>query len=222
MATQEETQTLEQTLKKTDFGQWVNDNKKAILLGGFVLVIAIIGYSIASQVKESKRTELLNKVYTVNTTIFKPYIDGKVKSDKFNESLASIQNEYIANTNLISPFLQSLNKLDKDGKLNASHLETAMAWMNKMNKSSDMYLFFAVRVSSLFENLGMVDKSLEIHNNLSSRKSELLKSQIYFNLGRLNLLKNNKEEAKNNFDKVISDFSDSEFSNLSKIYLGKM
>ena len=58
MATQEETQTLEQTLKKTDFGQWVNDNKKAILLGGFVLVIAIIGYSIASQVKESKRTEL--------------------------------------------------------------------------------------------------------------------------------------------------------------------
>jgi hypothetical protein len=222
MTTQQETQTLEQTLEKTDFGHWVNERKKSIMVIGAVILVTIISYSVVNHMNTSKKADLLNKIHEIKTVTFTPYIEGKQDAATLLTNIGKVQNEFISNIGLIPSFLEALNTMSTKAELTAEHMAVASTWLSKMNKEADDYLFFGVRVAALYEDLLNVDASLALLTNLASRNSDLLKDQVYFNLGRLNITKGNIDSAKANFDIVISKYPSSDFASLAKIYKGRL
>lgn len=222
MTTQQETQTLEQTLNKTDFGHWVNEKRKSILIFGAVTLIAILAFSVFNHMKSSSEAEILDKTYEIKAKVFTPFMSEKADAQAFLNEINSMQNEHIAHVMLITPFLEVLNNLDKNSSLTAKHMEVVSKWLSKMDIKSDAYLFFAIRASALYENVGNSNEAISILTKLSLRNSPLLKDQVYFNLGRLSLAKGNTDSAVANFDIVISQYPESEFAKLAKIFKGRL
>ena len=221
MTTQQETQTLEQTLNKTDFGHWVNENKKSILIAGAVVLAIIIGYSISDHMKSEQKIEMLNTVHDVKTQVFTPYLEDKKSADDFLKALNTVDTKNI-HANLVVALVESLNKLDEKTELTMAHLNTSKTWFDKLSVNADTALFFGMRLAALFEDMKETKTSMMIYEKLMTRTSSLLKDQAIFHFARLNMLVGNKEVAKTNFDKVIADYKDSEFAKLAKIYNGRL
>jgi predicted negative regulator of RcsB-dependent stress response len=219
MATNQEAQTLEQTLEKTDLGHIINENKKPIMVAGAIIIAAIIGYSIFAQVNESKKYEKLDTIFALEQSLFQKFADKKTTAAEFKTQLAGINNELIAEPNLIPAFMDSINRLDQAGEADASVLAVTKNWLSKLNKNSPMYIFLGLRVAALSEDLGQADEAIATLESMVAHKTNILKDKIHFDLVRLYIDKGDMVKAKERFETLKTKHEKSEFVKLGSIFL---
>lgn len=221
MTTKQEAQTLEETLNKTDFGHVINENKKGIIITATLIVVAIIIYSVINELSKSQRMDQLNRTFSVEMSIFKPYESGKIKAGDFITSLKGLNNELVGDIALIPSLLSSANKLYTDKAISPEFVKIFENWASQTDKSSYAYVFVALRLSSLYENTGAFPKAVETLEGLKNTKYTAFQEKVQFDLGRMYLLTNQQDKAKASFDYVIEHFKDGEFAKLSNLYLAK-
>ena len=219
MSTNQDAATLEQTLNRTDLGHVINENKKLILIIGAILVAMILGYSVFSHLKETQMQENLEAVFEVESTVFNPYIEGKVDSEAFKKSLMTVSQDVMTSANLIPSLLASLNKLENEGKLDQDILTLVQNWTNKLNKSSDLYLFVALRVSSLLEDQAQAVKAAQVLEEVRQSKNLFLQDRVHYELGRIYISLNNVERAKERLEFLTKNFEKSIYSTKAKLLL---
>lgn len=220
--TPEHVQSVEETLEKTDFGHIINENKKAILIIGGIIVALIVAYSAFDHVKSNKYKESLDDTFKVESSVFISFLDGKNDAKAFLANLKGVDAKYIGHANLVPSLLLALNKVQEDGSMSNEYLELAMTWLNKIDKRSELYLLAGLRVSALSEDLGSTDKSIEILEDIKGKKFSILEDRVHFELGRLYLAKGNKDKAAANLKVVIDYKGESELKNMAKIYLSEI
>ncbi len=224
MATNQEAQTLDETLNKTDLGHVINEHRKSVLIAAAVMITVIIGYAIFDQISIQNKNEKLDRLFTVEQTVFKPFLEQKENADSatFITSLNGINNELIAEPNLIPLFMESLNKLSQLGKMDAAVIATTQKWLDRMNKSSFLHTLLAVRLAALYEDAAQLDKAITTLELLLANKKDLLKDKIYFELGRMYLAKGDKNLAKERFDYLFENHAQSEFAKNAKILMSEL
>lgn len=219
MATNQEVQTLEETLEKTDLGHVINENKTIIMILGAILVVGIIAFSIFDQMQSKSNLEKMDRIFKVESTVFKPFIDGKTTAEDFKAALGKINNELKAEANLIPVFIESINKLDQAGKADKEVLAVTTEWLGKLSKSNHLYTFMALRLAALNEDAKNTDEAIKTLELLVSNKDDLLKDKIHFDLGRLYLQKGDSKTAKERFDFIFKNHKDSQYAKLAKLYM---
>lgn len=218
---QQEAPSVEETLKKTDLGQVINENKKPILIIGAIVVVLILVYAIMVQVQKSQRFEELDKVFKVEASLFNPYLDGSQKADEFSKKLISMENEYQAHPSLTPPFLASLNKLGEDKALTKETVDFAKKWISKMDQKSNLYVLSGIRVAAILEDRGRASESIELLNAMLGNNVDFLTDKIHFDLGRMLMNAGKKDEAKEHLQKVVEAKTPSEYQTMAKIYLNE-
>lgn len=221
MATNQEAQTLEETLNKTDLGHVINENKKPILGVFAVIVVAIVGYSIMNHLQDNQRMDVLDQVYQVEQSVFQPYFDKKIPTLEFKQKLGNLDDAMIGHENLVPLFLKSVNIMANE-KTNSettddSVLELAYTWAGRLPKSSPLKLFMMVRIASLEADLGKTDKAIETLELLISHKVTIMKEKILFNLVSLYVASGKNDLAMETYKKLEKENKDSQYLKLAKI-----
>jgi len=219
MATNQDDQTLEQTLNKTDFGHIIHENRKWIMVIAALLILGIIGYSVNNQIYSSKNLVKLDLAFAVEQNIFKPYMEDKTKAAEFKTALTTINSDLHAQANLVPVFMAAINKLEAAGDLDESIISMANSWLGKLSKESGLYLFLALRVVALNEDANKLDQSISILEGLVGAKANLLKDKVLFDLGRLYMKKGDVNTANERFASLKENHKESEFNKLAKLYM---
>ena len=225
MATNQEAQTLEETLNKTDLGHVINENKNAIMIAALVVVLGIIGYSTMNYFQSEGRLVMLDMTYDVEKDVFDAYITDKVKAEDFVKTLPNLDPAVVGHPNLVPAFIESINKLSQENKMDKVLIDTVVNWQSKVSKSNMLYLFLTVRLASLYEDDNQLDSAIKTLESLVSRKSSVLKDKIHFDLGRLYLKKGDKATATERFSTLLVETEGkrkSEYSVLAKIYMNDL
>lgn len=219
MATNQEAQTLEETLNKTDLGHVINENKKSIIIGGIILVLLIIGYSIFDQMQTSNKFEKMDRIFTVEQTVFKPFIEGKTSAIDFKKKLGDINNELVAEPNLVPALIESINLLDQKGEVDEATITIANNWLQKLSTTSSIYLFLGLRMAALYEDAGSLDESIKTLEGMVAHKNTMFKDRIHFDLVRLYTKKGDTAKANERYEFLQKNYEKSEFTRLSKMFL---
>ena len=227
MSTNQEMPSVEETLNKTDLGHIINENKRPIMIVFGITLALILGYSVMTSVQESNHKEKLDKVFTIEQTVFTTFLglkDEELKAEKidsFKTALQGISNEYLAHPSLTPPFIEALNKLDGAKALDDSILKMAQTWIGKMDKRAHIYTISAIRVAGLLEDRNKADESIVLLEGILANKSDFLVDRVNFDLGRIFYKKGNKEKATEYLTKVM-ETEQSEFKTIAKIYLSEL
>lgn len=221
MATQQEMQSIEKEMEKTDFGHIINENKHFIIIAGAVIIALIAGYSGFSSMQKSKSDKSLNQAFTAKTIVFTPYIESKVTADIFLKNLGSIQNEIIASPSLFPALFLAVDKLTADGKAKEAAAALGL-WAGKLSKTSPLYFYSMIKLAPIYEDLGNLQMAISTLEDILGQNSKLLRDKLSLDLGRMYLDADKKAKAKEKFDYVVSTYPNTQYSKLAKLYLGKL
>lgn len=214
----EETQTLEQTLEKTDFGHVINENKKGILIGAAVLVLLISAYSIWNYQSNKSYENNLTQVYTFKSEVVDSFVAGKLTEADFLTKINSLPAHLKGQATLIPSLFKAIDKLTLAGK-NKEAVAILEGWTGEFNKGSYNFFFIAMKLAPMYENAGEVDKAIALTQKLIASNIEVSKAQNYLNLGRLYMQKNDNAKAKESFDFILKNHDKSQAAKLAKLYL---
>lgn len=224
MATNQETQNLEETLNKTDLGHVINENKKAIMAGFAILLTAIIAYSVNKHFQTQNKMQTLDKAFEVEQNLFKPFIAEEVKAEEFKKSLLKMNGELIGQANLVPIFLESINKLDEKGLVDQSIVDVVEKWKKNISKSNLLSYFVSVRLAALYEDAGKIEEAINTLELLISKNTEILKNKIYLDLARLYVKSGDKVKAKERLDTLMKqkDVKGTDLEKMAMFLLSEM
>lgn len=224
MATNQEVQTLEETLNKTDLGHVINENKRPILIAAAIVVLAIVAYSIFNYSKSQARLANLDLAFEVEQSVFSAYLEDKIKEEEFITKLQTLDKKLIGHANLVPSLIASINKVAAKDKI----ISLAENWLKNIKKSNFLHLFLSLRLAALYEDQENYDMAITTLENEVGSPSKFLKDKIHFDLGRLYLKKGDRKTAQDRFnillvedEKNSFDQAPSDYAKLAKIYLSE-
>lgn len=213
---------IDDTLNKSDFGHFVNENKKPILISFAIAVVLVIAISFIKYQKDQSHTKRLNDVYSLNQTIFTPFLDGKLKTDEYISKFNTISDDLLAVETIVPLIMQSADKLAQENQLEAATTQLRKV-VKSIGEKHNLAFFMQVQLAALYEDLGKFDEALKTYETLatSSTKGDM-QGKIYLDLARMYQKNSMTDKAIQNYEFVISNYKDTEYARLAKLYLEKM
>jgi len=220
----EETQTLEQTLEKTDLGHFVNTNKNAIMILGVVVLALIASFSIYKHKVDKTYQEALGAVHKFQSENVTPFLEKKELAqadiDKAISDLKNAPVEVVKNPNFLAVLFDVTRKIEQEKTdVNASLIPVYEAVIKNYRPKEYAYFFLSLKLSVLYEDAGKVDDAIKLLESIVSANHEILKSKIYLDLGRLYKQKGLADKARANFNFIITNDADSEYAKLAKLFV---
>lgn len=214
---------LDETLNKTDLGQIINDNKKPILIGFMVILIAIVAYSFFNYQQNISQEKDLTQAYEIKNTVFTPYFEDKIKTAELFQKLEKVPADLVGHVSLVPSLLEAIKKAHTTSESELlSHLSLIESWYSNVKGKGKLDLFFTLSLIALYEDNKMEQKAITEVERLISQKTEVLKSHLYLTLGRLYTNVGNQEKAKSTFKYLLEKYPNSNEVGLAKIYLNKL
>ena len=213
-----QTQTLEQTLNKTDLGHYLYEYRKLF----FGLIIAIlVGVTGFVSWKESQKSNALNtsvKVFEFQNTQWKEAQEGKLSvqelAARFDKLPAEVQSAPV-----MVPVGLEMGKFLFDKGAHAD----AEAVLSKLNTTHPISAFFiGLQRIAVLEKLEKTDEAIAVLEKLTKMKDAIMAARIHMELGRLYLVKGDKNQARNQFDVILSTYPNDESAKLAKLYLSQI
>jgi predicted negative regulator of RcsB-dependent stress response len=219
-ATQPQSQTLEQTLNKTDLGHVIYENRKLFfgILG--VILVAICGYVFYKQAKQSSALNNSVKVFEFQSKIWAEAKAGKITPADLAKSFQNLDKDVQASP-IMLPVVLEMGKFlfDKEAYTEA---ESILSITSANTKNSIASFFVSTQRAVVLEKLGKTDEAIAIYENLAKEKDGLMGARVSLELGRLYLAKGEKAKAQTQFDYILSTFPNDDQAKLAKLYLAKL
>lgn len=214
------TQTLEQTLNKTDLGHTIFEYRKTLLVVLVLILGSTIGFVVWKQLKQSAEQQAAIQVFDFQSKVWNEAKISKLSTDDLMKSYRGLSQDVKKATLMLplslemSKFLYDQNKLvEADEVLNSFQVGSGSAVTGT---------FIAFQRSVILEGLGKTDEAISLLETVAQNKDSILKPKLYLEIGRLALAKGDKTKAKTNFDYVISNFPNDEYAKLAKLYLAEV
>ncbi len=215
-----QTQTLEETLNKTDLGHVLYEHRKSIFYVIVSVLLVILGWIFWKETKTSSAMNQSLMVFEFQNKVWADVKTNKLSAAElvksFNQLDADVQTapvmvpvvlemgKYLYEKGSYEEAAQILSKLD--GKL--THPVSAF--------------FVGTQYAVILEKLNRIDDAILTLENLLKNKDMFMKPKLALELGRLYLGKNEKGKAQTQFDYVVSNFPNDELAKLAKLYLAKL
>lgn len=213
-----QTQTLEQTLNRTDFGHTLYENRKAVFAAIIAVLVGVTGYVLWNQSKKSKAQDVAGKVFDFQSKTWDGAKDGKVLIPELIKQFEALDKDVQSSPAMV-PVALEMGKFLMDKQA----LNEAEAVLSKVNAAHPISGFFvATQRAVILEKLGKLDEAIAVLETLAKDKETLMSARLNNELGRLNLAKGEKGKAQTHFEYVLNTFPNDEQAKLSKLYLGKL
>ncbi len=209
-----QTQTLEQTLNKTDLGHVIYENRN--LFFGFVVLVLLsaTGYSLWRQSQKTSALETSVKVFEFQSTVWSEVKAGKKTPEDLVKAFEGLDQSVQTAPVMIPMVLEMSKFLAEKGSYPA-----ADSLLSKVSGSHPVAAFFiALQRTAILEKLGKTDEAIAILEPLAQGKEAFLPARTSLELGRLYLLKGEKAKAQTQFDFVINTYPNNEEAKLAKLY----
>ena len=213
-----QTQTLEQSLNKTDFGHVIYENRKTFIGIILAILVGLAAFVLWRQSKKSQSHDVSVQVFEFRTKTWEGAKEGKVAIPELLKQFEAL-NKDVQSAPVMVPVALEMGKfLFEKGSLNE-----AEAILSKVQVTHPVSAFFVgMQRSVILEKLGKLPEAILVLENLAKDKEVLMSAKVNLELGRLNLLNGEKGKAQTHFEYVINTFPNDEQAKLAKLYMAKL
>jgi predicted negative regulator of RcsB-dependent stress response len=213
-----QTQTLEQTLNKTDFGHIIYENRKTIFAILVAILVSVTGYVLWKQSQKSQAETISVQVFDFQTKTWAGAKEGKVATAELVKVFEGLDKDVQMSPVMVPLALEIGKFLFDKGALNE-----AEAILSKVNTNHVVSAFFVgTQRAVILEKLNKIPEAIAVLEKLAQDKEAFLAAKINLELGRLNLMNGEKGKAQTHFEYVINTFPNDEQAKLAKLYMGKL
>ncbi len=213
-----QTQTLEQTLNKTDFGHTIYEYRKILFGIVIAILIAVTGFTIWRQAQKSQAQDISIKVFEFRTKTWEGTKDGKVSDAELVKVFEGLDKEVQASPVMV-PVALEMGKFLTEKNL----LAEAESVLSKVNISHPVAAFFVgMQRAVILEKSNRVPEAIAVLEKLSKDKDGLMSAKVNLELGRLNLANGEKGKAQTHLEYVINTYPNDEHAKLAKLYMAKL
>lgn len=214
-----QTQTLEQTLNKTDLGHSLYENRKMF----FGLVVAVlVGVTGFLAWKKSQHHSAMDNSVKVFEFQSGTWADVKANKTGVPELVKAFEGlgEEIRTAPVMLPVVLEMSKYLYE-KGNYAEAEAILSQAGKTGHPVASF-FVSMQRAVILEKLGKLDEAIAVLEPLAQGKEALMPAKISLELGRLYLAKGEKAKAQTQFDYVLNTFPNDEQAKLAKLYLSQL
>lgn len=215
------TQTLDQTLEKTDFGHFLHTHKTLVIIFFVLIVVGTAGFSIYRNQSEENREQALTEIYKFTTTKFAEFQTKKISKDEILASYNALNPKVLKNPGIFSLATDLALELKNQGA-NDEAIKILESALNNYSNSNYAYYLMASNLAVLYEDTNQLDKAISTLEGMTKSKVKIMESKTYFDLGRIYKLKGDINNASVNFNYVMSNFASDEYAKLARIYMSEM
>lgn len=215
-----QTQTLEETLNKTDLGHIIYENRKIFFGIIIVLLIGATGFGLWKQSQKSSALESSEKVFEFQSGLWDDAKTGKATSETLAKGFLDLD-EKVRTAPIMIPLALEISKFLAE-KGSFSEADKILAAINTDKKGPVSHFFIALQRSVILEKLGKMDEAIAVLSPLAESKEGIMPAKISLELGRLYAQKGEKGKAQTQFDYVISNFPNDDLSKMAKLYLQQL
>lgn len=213
-----QTQTLEQTLNKTDFGHTIYENRKVFFAAIIAVLVAVTGFVLWKQSKKSAANDVAVKVFEFQNKTWAGAKEGKVSIAEAVKVFEGLDKDVQAAPTMVPVVLDMGKFMAEKGAL-----AEAESVLSKADKTHPLSAFFVgMQRSVILEKLNKVPEAIAVLETLAKDKDAVMASKVNLELGRLNMALGEKAKAQTHFDYVVTTFPNDEAAKLAKLYLGKL
>ena len=220
-STQELGPSVSQTLERTELGHMINDNRRGVIIGGIIILLAVIGFSIYKYQKSSTVEVQIVDAYLFEKDVVKVYLEGQISSDELIKKFEELSPVALSSDSLLSSVLQAAQRM-VDSKEATKAISLVGKYYDNLKEGQFAHYFLGINFAAYLEDAGDNAKALEVLNTAMKAKFETLKDKVYFDIARLSLVAGDEENAKEKFDYVLKTYGESEYAKLAKLYMAGM
>jgi predicted negative regulator of RcsB-dependent stress response len=213
-----QTQTLEQSLNKTDFGHVIYENRKTFIALIIAILVAVSGYVMWKQSQKTQTQGVSIKVFEFRTKTWAGAKEGKVAIPELVKQFEGLDSS-IQSSSIMVPVALEMGKFLMDkGALNEAEVI-----LSKVNTTHPVSAFFiSMQRAVILEKQNKIPEAVAVLEKLAKEKDVLMSAKVNLELGRLNLLNGEKGKAQTHFEYVINTFPNDEHAKLAKLYMAKL
>jgi predicted negative regulator of RcsB-dependent stress response len=215
-----QTQTLEQTLNKTDLGHMIYENKNLFFGLLIAVLIGATGYTLWKQSHKSADLERSVKVFEFQSGIWAEVKSGKKNVSELLKAFEALD-EKARNTPIMVALVLEISKFLAE-KGNYAEADIILSKAGSEISHPVTAFFLSMQRAVVLEKLGKIDEAIFQLEALAKSKDALMPAKTSLELGRLYLLKGEKGKAQTQFDSIISTFPNDEQAKLAKLYLQEL
>lgn len=215
-----QTQTLEQTLNKTDLGHVIYEHRKTFIGLIIAVLVAVMGWIAWKESQESKALKDSVQVFEFQTKTWESARAGKISKPDLVKAFEGLDKN-IQTSPLMIPVGLEMGKFLYD---NGSYAE-AEAILSKLDQSSlhpVSAFFIGFQRVAVLEKLNKVPEAIAVLEKLSTQKEALMAPRISVELGRLYMAQGEKGKAQSQFETVVNQYPNGEEAKLAKLYLAQL
>lgn len=221
MANENQSQTLDETLNKTELGHVINERKNAIMIVGALIVAAIVAFSIYRYFQKKEEAANLNQAYAFQSSVVDPFLDGEMDASQAVQKLKNIDPRLTGNPDLAPAVFEAVAKLTEENKVEES-IEILSSWHEKFDRDSYLRYFSGLRLAPLLENSGKQKEAIGVYEGLIKGSRDILESKLYLELGRLYTEEGQNDQAKSFFEHIIKNHETTEEAKFARLYLQRI
>lgn len=213
-----QTQTLEQTLNKTDLGHTIYENRKVFFAALVAVLVGCLGYVFWKQQSHKSAQDTSLKVFEFQNGAWADAKAGKTAPADLVKTFEGLD-DATKKAPVMIPVALEIGKFLYD----KGQLAEAEAILSKVESKHPVSSFFVgMQRAAILEKLGKTDEAISVLEPLAQNKEALMPAKISLDLGRLYLMKGEKGKAQTQFDYIINTFPNDDQAKLAKLYLAQI
>jgi predicted negative regulator of RcsB-dependent stress response len=187
-----------------------------------VLLLIPIWFGAYLHLKGEKEEDYGGKVYKFSQEKFSSLKEDKLKPSDFVADFKALMEETDYFRGNLPLLIKASDELVKQNNLNEAKELLELADQNFSGKNEYNKFLIVVRLSSIYEDLGDVDKSITLLEGLLGSGQKLLEGKNHLDLGRFYLKKGDKEKAREKFLHVLNNFDEENYQKLARLYMSRL
>lgn len=211
-------QSLEETLNKTDLGHVIYE--KRYLIGAILvaILVGVIGWMSVTKYKASQELKGSELVFNFQNETWEKVKAGQLSTDELISRFSSLDDIAKSSASMISLALEMSKFLAEKGEA-----DKAINLLRGLKAPNDLSKFFVAHQKAvLLETAGKVDEAIAVIEDVKKTKDLLMPAHLELFLGRLYLVKRDLNQAKSIFQSIIDTYPHEEEAKLAKLYLGEI
>lgn len=217
----ESTQTLEQSLNKTDFGHWMFEHRKSFIGAVIATFVLASGWLLYRQYSLQAAKELAAQVYEFEKSVLTEFRTDMLTAADLMTKFTALDAGAKGSPAMLPVALEAATLLDSKGDAaNAAKILSDVA--AQVKPSSAFYLLLVTTHAALLEKTAQVPQAISAWEAYVASGNKVILAKAYLELGRLYLSQGNTEKARANFDYIVGNYPNDELAKLARLYLQKM
>jgi predicted negative regulator of RcsB-dependent stress response len=212
---------VDRELAQTEFGEWIVQNKAAVISAVLLIFVGIFGYGIFNHLQTKKHNEYASSLYNMVDTKLADFKAKKIDAAALKSAVNTTW-EPMGGFAGAAPFIiQVADALAAEGNYQEAY-DLVAAGATRISNRETGY-FFNIRAAAFAESLdGQTDAAIGHLKDILASGSKYFEGKIYLDLGRLYLKKKDTKLAKDSFQWVVDNGAEEEFKRMASIYLSEL